>query len=336
MKLPEVKIGYGNLYKMTFSPIRSKLLLTAIELKVFNHLSEPTSAEEVAQAIHTHPGNTRVLLDGLAAIDLVQKKRSLYQNTSLAQTFLVEASQTYLGQLLTFMANADVCLENLTKLVKEGPPPQPEPSRPSEEMLAQSAAMMANVERAGDAQQMVRIVTELPGFSSFQKMLDLGGGPGIIGMSIVDAHPTMKGVIFDLPPVVKVAKAFIKKYGMENRMEGLGGNFNRDAIGEGYDLVVTCNALQFSQAINSVMKKIYDALNSGGVCVSMFGFGQTHERTKPESLVLGLLPRALMGQDVAFYQGDIADSMLRVGFKSVCSRIVTTSWGPMELDIARK
>jgi hypothetical protein len=44
MKLPEVNIDYGNLYKMTFTPIRSKLLLTGIELKVFNQLSEPASA----------------------------------------------------------------------------------------------------------------------------------------------------------------------------------------------------------------------------------------------------------------------------------------------------
>ena len=336
MKLPELENSYGKLYKMTFTPIRTKLLLTSIELKVFNHLSKPTSAEAVAQAIHTHPGNTRVFLDGLAAIYLVQKKKELYQNTSLVQTFLAEASQTYIGQMLTFMASANAPLENLTTLVKEGPPPQPEQSRFSEEMLAQSAAMMAKIELAGDAQQMVQIVSELPEFSSFQKMLDLGAGPGLIGLSIVDVHPTMEGVVFDLPPVVKVAENFIKKYGMEDRVEVLGGDFNRDAIGEGYDLIVTCNSLQFAKEVDSVVKKIYDALNLGGVCVSIFGFGQTHERTKPESLVLGLLSSALIGLDTGFDQGHIADSMLRVGFKSVCSRIVTSGWGQMELDIARK
>jgi predicted TPR repeat methyltransferase len=336
VKLPELKDDYGKLYEMTFTPIRTKLLLIGIELKVFNHLSSPTSSEAVAQAINTHPGNTRVFLDGLAAIDLVQKKKGLYQNTALAQAFLVEASQTYLGQMLTFMASANAPPENLAKLVKEGPPPQPEQSQFSEEMLTQSAVMMANIELAGDAQQVVRIVSELPEFSSFQKMLDLGAGPGLIGLSIVDAHPTMKGVVFDLPAVVKVAETFIKKYGMEDRMEVLGGDYNRDAVGEGYDLVVTCNSLQFAKEVDSVVKKIYDSLNPGGVFVSMFGFGQTHERTKPESLVLGLLPSALVGLHTGFDQGYIADSMLSVEFKSVCSRIVTSGWGQMELDIARK
>ena len=336
MKLPEVNIDYEELYKMLFPAIRKKLLLTGIELKVFNYLSDPTSAEDVAQSIASNPRNTRLFLDGLAAIDLVQKKSGLYQNAPIAQAFLVEGNQTYLGQLLNFMAKADGPLKNLTTLVKDGPPPKPETPPFSEEMLAQSAFIMANTERAGDAQRVVKIVSKLPEFSSFQKMLDLGGGPGIIGMAIVSAHPKMKGVIFDLPPVIRVAETFIKEYQMEDRMETLCGDFNRDHIGEGYDLVFTSNALHFAQVIDSVVKKIYDSLNPSGVFVSILGFGLTHERTKPESLVLGLLPVALMGQEHGFYHGCVADSMLRVGFKSIRSQNLDTAWGPMELDIGRK
>jgi predicted TPR repeat methyltransferase len=194
---------------------------------------------------------------------------------------------------------------------------------------------MANTERAGDAQRMVQIVSALPEFSSFQTMLDLGSGPGLIGMA-VNAHPSMMGVIFDLPPVVQVAETFIKEYALEDRMTVMGGNFNTDSLGEGYDLVVTCNALQFAQSIDSVVKKIYTTLKPGGVCVSLFGFGHTHEGTKPARLVLGLLSMALMGQELGIDQGYIANAMLRAGFTSVHSRIVDTAWGSMELDIARK
>lgn len=64
-KLPKVSVSYGPLYRMLMTPIRSKLLLRGIELKVFNHLSEPKSADAVAKASCTHPGNTRVFLDSL-------------------------------------------------------------------------------------------------------------------------------------------------------------------------------------------------------------------------------------------------------------------------------
>ncbi len=335
-KLPEVNVSYGDLYRMLIAPIRSKLLLTGIELKVFNQLSEPKSAEAVAEIIGTHPKNTSLFLDGLAAIDLLQKKNSLYQNTPITQAFLVEGSQTYLGRIFAFMQPDVQVRENLSKLVKEGPPPAPEAPPFTEEALAKGVVLMADIERAGYAQEAVEIVLELPEFPSFRKMLDLGGGPGLVGMAIVDAHPNMKGVISDLPPVVNEAKNFIREYGMEDRMTVLGGDFNRDPIGEGYDLILACNSLQFAKDIDSVVRKIYAALNPGGVFVSIFPFGQTHERTKPEITVLSLLSMALMGQDTGFDQGFVADSMLRVRFKTIHSRILDTFMGPMELDIARK
>jgi len=335
-KLPEVNLSYEDLTKMLIAPIRSKLMLTGIELKVFNVLSEPKPSEDVAKAIGTHPRNTRVFLDSLVAIDLLQKKDGLYRNSPITQAFLVENSPTFLGRLFTFMKPDDQFLQNLPKLVKEGPPPPPEKPPFSEEALAKGAVMMADVERAGYAQKAVEIVLELPEFPSFRKMLDLGGGPGIIGMTIVDAHPKMKGVIFDLPPVVKETKKFIQEYEMEGRMEILGGDLNRDPIGEGYDCVLACNSLKFARVIDSIVKKIYDALNPGGVFVSLYPFGQTHERTKPESTVLSLFSMALMGQEVGADQGYIADSMLRVGFKSVRSRTLHTPVYQMDLDIARK
>jgi SAM-dependent methyltransferase len=335
-KLPEVNLSYEDLFMMLLAPIRSKLLLTAIELKVFNVLSEPKRSEDVAKVIGAHPRNTRVFLDGLTAIDLLQKKDGLYRNSHISQAFLVENSPTFVGRLFTVMKPDDQVLQNLSKLVREGPPSPPENPPFSEEELAKGIVMMADVERAGYAQKATEIVMELPEFPSFRKMLDLGGGPGIIGMAIVDAHPTMKGVIFDLPPVVKETKTFIQEYEMEGRMVILGGDLNRDSIGEGYDCVLAFNSLQFARAIDTVTKKIHDALNPGGVFVSLFPFGQTNERTKPESTVLSLLSMALMGQEVGADQGYIAESMLRAGFRSVRSRILHTPVFQMDLDIARK
>jgi hypothetical protein len=46
----------------------------------------------------------------------------------------------------------------------------------------------------------------------------------------------MSGVIFDQPDVVKVAQAFIEEYGINGRMEVMGGDYMTDPIGDGYDL----------------------------------------------------------------------------------------------------
>ena len=200
----------------------------------------------------------------------------------------------------------------------------------------QFAAPMANNERSGPAQQVAGIVSGLSEFPSFRKMLDLGGGPGLIGIAIVAAHPSMKGVIFDKPAMVKVAETFIKEYEMEDRMDVLDGDYTTDSIGAGYDLIWASNALNFGKNnMDSLTEKIYDALNPGGVFIS-FCEGLTHERTKPDFVVTSMMSFALMGQDMCFDQGEIADSMLRVGFKSVRSRTLDTDWGTADLDIGRK
>ncbi|MEA2051345.1 MAG: methyltransferase [Euryarchaeota archaeon] len=337
-KLPEVNERFEDLYRMLIGPIRSKLLLTGIELGIFNQLSEPKSAEAVADAIGTHSENTRLFLDGLAASDLTVKRNGLYQNTPVTQAFLVEGSSTFLGQMFTLQSQMwDPTINDMSRLVKEGAPQHsPDTDMGSEEMWAQFAAFMANYERAGVAQQAVEIVSELPEFPSFRKMLDLGGGPGVTGIAIVGAHPSMKGVIFDRPAIIKVAETFITEYEMEDRMAVLAGDYNGDSIGEGYDLIWASNTLNFARHdLDSLMKKIYDALNPGGVFIS-FCEGLTNERTKTDFVVLSMMSIALMGQDMCFDQGEIGDSMLRVGFKSVRSRTLDVPWSTADLDIGRK
>jgi hypothetical protein len=335
-KLPELNLSYEGLFNILNAPLRSKLMLVGIELKIFNILSEPMSHADVAKIIGTHQRNTRVYLDSLASIDLLIKKDGLYRNSPVAQAFLVDDSPTYLGRVLTWLTPDDQFLQNLPKLVKEGPPLAPKEPSFSDEMLIKGVEVIADVEKVNYCKEAVNILLDLPEFSSFQKMLDLGGGPGLIGMAIVDAHPSMKGIIFDLPPVIEEAKKFIKEYEMEDRMTVLSGDLNKDSIGDGYDLVWASAVFQFAADIDMVVKKVYDSLKSGGVLVSLMPFGLTHERTKPESVVLSLLPMALMGQEMEIDQGYVSDSMLRVGFRNVHSWNLNTYMGPMELDIARK
>jgi len=337
MNLPEVNVSCEELYRMLYTPIKAKLLMSGIELKVFNQLSEPKSAEEVAKEFGGHCRNTMLFLNGLAACGLIEKHNGLYWNAPIAQAFLVEGSPIYLGEGFVHQASmTDAMLTNLTKMIREGPPLKPTEDDADPQKWSQFASWMANNELAGIAQQMSDLVSLQPEFSSFQKMLDLGGGPGFFGISMVAKHPTMRGVIFDRKPVVEVAERFIKEYGMEDRMEVLAGDYNLDPIGEGYDLIWASATLNFAREnMDSVMKKIYEALNPGGLFVNL-SEGLTDEGTKPDFYVLCTLGWAMNGPMMAFEQGFIADAMLKAGFRSVRSRTLRTGWGPMDIDIARK
>jgi len=113
----------------------------------------------------------------------------------------------------------------------------------------------------------------------------------------------MTGVIFDLPAMVKAAETYIKEYGVEDRIEVMAGDYNHDSIGREYDLVLASTCLYFGKDnMDSLMKKIYETLNPGGVFIS-YHEGVTDERSKPDTHVLCTISMALMGQDMCFDLG---------------------------------
>ncbi len=61
-------------------------------------------------------------------------------------------------------------------------------------------------------------------FSTTPTLVDVGGGHGQMLASILQAHPTLHGVLFDLPHVVKGAPALLEVAGVSERCEVIGGD----------------------------------------------------------------------------------------------------------------
>ena len=72
-------------------------------------------------------------------------------------------------------------------------------------------------------------------FSKFRKVVDIGGGHGSLLAHILRKHPTVKGVLFDLPDVVKGATEIDSA--IASRCEIVGGDFFK-AVPEGGDLYI--------------------------------------------------------------------------------------------------
>jgi len=338
-ELSKIDVSLGPLHEMWIMPVRSKVMMTGIGLKIFNLLTEPKTSDALAKDIDSHAGNTRIFLDTLAGMALLVKENGKYQNAPISEQYLVEGSPTYLGE---FFAGRDrwftPVLENLEGIVKNGPSAVgiDDAFRGSADEWAKSARTSAQYMRSGYAQQVADIVSRLPEFPSMEKMIDLGGGAGLNGIAIVAKHPSMKGAIFDQPPVAKVADGFIREYGLEERMETKAGDYLKDPIGEGYDLIFMSATINFAlPMIDDFLKRIYDALNPGGVFIN-FSEGMTDEGTKPVEMLLEHLSMLMSGMDFRLHQGFIAEAMIRAGFKSVRSLTVQTIAMPMDMDIAQK
>ncbi len=337
-ELPTTATDYGALHEMLTAPIRAQLMMTGIELGVFNQVESFRPADQVARELGTDPDNTRRFLDALATIDLLEKRHGLYRNLPMAQQFLTQDSPTYVGRLFQLVQKRCVePLNDLLQLVKEGPNHQGgQEDFASENLWAEMTRGTAVWPMGGTGERVAEVLSELPGFTGFNKMLDLGGGHGIFALYIVDRHPTMKGIIYDRAPVVEVADSFIQEFGMEDRVSTVAGDYMADDIGEGYDLIWASATLNFAkQNLDALMGKIYEAVKFGGYFVS-FQDGMTHEHTKPVTMLGHLADQLTTGFDFSLDQGEVAESALRCGFNWVRSRTMETPMGPLDIDIARK
>ena len=233
-----------------FRPAR--VLMTANNYRVFDHLVHPRSARAVSENLKTDFRGTEILLDALVAIGLLVKQKNRYRNTAAASQFLVSGKPYYQGDIIS---HADALWKNwsgLDEVLKTG--------RPCHRFRDRQAFIlgMHNI-----ASLKAKDVIDMIGLKGVRTALDLGGGPGTY--SIEMARRGIKVTLFDFPETVEIAKKVIGK----EKADGIilkGGDFMADDIGKGYDLVFISQILHsYSEKDNLwLLKKCKKALNEGG------------------------------------------------------------------------
>jgi len=94
----------------------------------------------------------------------------------------------------------------------------------------------------GLSMQVSQAVVAAYNFSAHQKVVDIGGGQGTLIASILQAHDTVNGILFDLPSVVKNARKHLELAGLASRCEVIGGDFF-EFIPQGADCYVLSSVI---------------------------------------------------------------------------------------------
>ncbi len=318
--------------------VHTALLDLAIELELPDILHETGTPEGIAARLgNPDQVNLVYILDAMAALGLAVKKNGNYVNSALAETYLHKTTATYLGGLvrrLQTMQHRN--LGKMKELLYSGPQKVKKDERIDGKALWESATRdMIPYQKGEVSQRLADMAASLPEFTCFRRMLDLGCGPGIIGLSIMRRHTTLCSAFCDLPPVLEITRKEVAVAGMEDRAEFFPGDYNRIDFGKGYDLIWAGQSLYFVKNLPEFLKKLLDALNPGGVFVSLHE-GLAQERTSPPEVVISRLSLALEGQDVSFDKGQIAGLALAAGFASLEERKINMLFGENEVAILRK
>jgi SAM-dependent methyltransferase len=258
----------------------SCVLMAANELKLFDALAKsPVSTEQLASMLEFSSEGTERILNALAAMNILDKKNTGFQLKDAWKPYLTETGDRCMHQWIRLISGHLPIWMELPKFVRHG-----KPLKSIMEMLGSDPHKMrtfidAMHDKGLKATWM--IAREVP-IGEATHLLDVGGGPGTYALEWCKLHPHLKATIFDITPVLEVAKSYIQKYGLENRVDTLAGDFNKDPLGNGYDLVLLANVLHMYNEENgkNLVHKAVSALKPGGRIV-IHGFCTDENRTEP-------------------------------------------------------
>jgi 2-polyprenyl-3-methyl-5-hydroxy-6-metoxy-1,4-benzoquinol methylase len=295
---------------------KTRTVLTGFELGVFTILDEDkkTSAD-VAQTLGADARATDRLLNALCAIGLLEKSAGLFANTPFSARFLVKGKPEYLGGIM-HTVNLWETWSTLTAAVRAGKAVYQLPAlneRNDAFLTGFIAAMHGRAYRA--APGIVALTPPAPG----ARVLDVGGGSAAYSMAFARAAQGVTATVFDLSSVVPITRGYIEREGLADRIDTTTGDFNKDPLPTGFDIVFLSQVLH-SNSMNqnrALLKKAANALNPGGRVVVQ-EFIVDEDRTGPAFNVLFAL-NMLIGtpEGDTFTESEVSGWMAEAGLVDV-------------------
>ncbi|RLI96521.1 MAG: hypothetical protein DRP00_05230 [Candidatus Aenigmatarchaeota archaeon] len=337
LKIPKPKLSPKALEQTIYGYKLSQVLLTSIELDLFTHLDEPKTSVELAEKLKVRIDFLEKILEVLVSLGFLKRgKEGKYANKPIAREFLSRSSPFYQGDLLRLQATYYDVWSNLSKAIRGEW--KPKPRRREKAFNRMFTYAMAEATLRGPLHRIVKAIAKnVPALSKAERMLDLGGGHGLYAVAFTQMFPNLKVDVYDLPPVIEVAREFISKYGGEGRVSLVVGDFTRQELGESlYDAVFVSHVLYRKEYNRELLKKIYAALKPNGLLISSHWM-----KSKAGNLTSTLwdLNMLLLGyaKDTALYSEEEFRSLLEeTGFTILRVFPVMLIYDPVTVVVARK
>ncbi len=283
-------------------------LQAAVRLGIFTELADKTaSADEIAVLLQSDTRATGLMLDALAAMELIIKEDEHYRNSAAAQELLVLSSPRYMGHIILHHHHLLDGWAQLDHAVKTGK--QVERRHYGEEAERESFLMgMFNMAMGNGPNIAAQI--DLSGRS---RLLDLGGGPGTYAIHFCLANPDLKAVIFDRPTTEPFARRTAEKFGVADRIDFTGGDFTVvDKITGGpYDVAWLSHILHSNsiEECQEIITKTIAAMQPGGMII-IHDFILDNSKDGPEFPALFSLNMLLAGTRGRSYSEEEISTML--------------------------
>ena len=291
-------------------------LHAGVKLDLFTPLAEQQlSTAELAGRLKCASRGLRILLNALAALELLEKKGESYGATPFSARYLSRTSSDYLGYLILHHHHLMSTWAYLDEAVAGGAPLAERISHFSDEASRENFEMgMFNL-----AMQIApRIVPEID-LSGRRRLLDLGGGPGTYAIHFCRHNPGLSAVVYDLPTTRSFAEETIARFGLAGRISFQAGDFDLEEVPGRFDVAWLSHILHAEGAAGcaQILKKAMAALEPGGlIIIQEFILDDSQDGPLfPALFSLNMLLGTPDGQ--AYSQGELFAMLVAAGARDV-------------------
>lgn len=227
----------------------------AMRLGVFRALrEEPLPAAALAEAVDADERGLRILADALVHFGYLTGTSGTYALTPMSEKWLVDSP--YATVELFWQQVLFELWDGLEESVRTGKPSvdfyawlaeRPETSRRFQSMLDTQARELAD-----------ELAPLIPVPNGPARLLDLGGGHGRYSTALCELHESLTATVLDLPSALGPGGP---------RVTMAPGDYLRDDLGTGYDVVLLFNVLHGHPPAGNraLLERIASALRPGGV-----------------------------------------------------------------------
>jgi demethylspheroidene O-methyltransferase len=256
--------------------VYSQVLLACVRLRIFELVAEaPRSLDELAQKCQVPASALQRLLESAKALRLLEQRshakyglgplggpiaghagiRAMIEHHAVLYQDMQDPVALLKDQLPDGAAMAQYWPYAANEAARDGTRKwQPDMVSRYSDLMSASQPFVVD-----------EVLASYP-FEQHRCSLDVGGGQGTFVSKLARHAPHLQLRLFDLPQVAGLARDNFAKLGLTERVEAFGGDFLRDALPRGADLITLVRVAHDhpDADVKTILRSIHQALPVGG------------------------------------------------------------------------
>jgi hypothetical protein len=313
-------VGPDRILELSDAFRKAKVLLSAVELRVFTVLSDgDLDLEALRMKTSVAERGARDFFDALVALDLLQRDNDgRYGNTTETALYLDANKRTYIGQeLIYFSERMYPHWNSLTPALRSGKPQGDKTADYWQSLYAdQALSKKFAAGMTGGSRLAAQSIAEIFAWRNFRTFADIGTAEGCLPVEIAHAHSHLEGVGFDLPQVRPTFDQYVRQHRLQHRLKFCPGNFLSDPLPPA-DILVMGRILHNWDLPTKKMLlgKAYEAVATGGALLVYERLIDDDRRSNVAGLLASLHMLIMTEGGFDFTAADCIDWMREAGFR---------------------